>query len=417
MTFGLQSWLWVDFSMLRLSSAASGERVAVVDLKDLEALQVKALRRYLAREKSCSPFQIRIFGPHPLEDERPLDAAEDLQVMILSPLPADELRDADFLAACGAGRVDEVRRFLEELQDPGRVSGLTKAAQHDHVEVVRLLLEAFASPDAEDGEGFTPLHVAARHGCVNVLKALLEARAELDASDPQEMTPLHLAASNGCEEVVAILLESKASQEVMYVTPMHLAAARGHSRIVGMLQMPSGPAHVLTPCHLAARGGHAEVVGLLLDRRAEVNARAGVSTTALHQAAWRGQIDVAQLLLSRKADPDVAEQQQLRPLHVAARNGHVAVVRCLLDAAAAVNVTDRMQETALHKAASHGHGKVVSLLLDFGAHRELPDQHGHTPLQLAGSTEVFRLLAAQAADVAARNVRLSGMKRAKRSQL
>ena len=55
--------------------------------------------------------------------------------------------------------------------------------------------------------GTTPLHLAAEHGHMEVIRILLEHKADKDKSSPHGLTPLRLAALNGHTEVVKLLLE------------------------------------------------------------------------------------------------------------------------------------------------------------------------------------------------------------------
>ncbi|KAK1418446.1 hypothetical protein QVD17_27591 [Tagetes erecta] len=79
----------------------------------------------------------------------------------------------------------------------------------------------------------TPLHVAASHNHVEVVKFLLELKTvDLEARNMYEETPLHVAAKNGCDEVAQLLLSHGASTEakgINGVTPLHLSLS--HSLI------------------------------------------------------------------------------------------------------------------------------------------------------------------------------------------
>ena len=55
--------------------------------------------------------------------------------------------------------------------------------------------------------GTTPLHLAAEHGHMEVIRILLEHKADKDKSSPHGLTPLRLAALNGHTEVVKLLVE------------------------------------------------------------------------------------------------------------------------------------------------------------------------------------------------------------------
>ena len=56
------------------------------------------------------------------------------------------------------------------------------AAEHGHLEVVRLLFEAGADKDAADTDGSTALRFAARNGHLEVVQLLREAGADKDAA-------------------------------------------------------------------------------------------------------------------------------------------------------------------------------------------------------------------------------------------
>jgi len=87
------------------------------------------------------------------------------------------------LAAAAAGDVKQVRAILEaapELRDATDAAGknaLHLAAEHDHVDVARLMLELGASVDTETDWGATPLQWAGILGSADVGRVLIEAGA------------------------------------------------------------------------------------------------------------------------------------------------------------------------------------------------------------------------------------------------
>jgi ankyrin repeat protein len=88
-----------------------------------------------------------------------------------------------------------------------------------------------------------------------------------------------------------------------------------------------------TPLHLAARGGHRDVAELLLQRGAEVNARAegefGHGLTPLHEAARGGHREVVKLLLEHGADVNTRNDAGKSPLELAVEGGHFDVAELL----------------------------------------------------------------------------------------
>src|SRR5215467_7291804 len=67
-------------------------------------------------------------------------------------------------AAAGLGYLDRARQLLASADADGRHRALALAAQHGHVDIVRLLLDAGEDPDRYNPEGnhshSTPLHQA-----------------------------------------------------------------------------------------------------------------------------------------------------------------------------------------------------------------------------------------------------------------
>ena len=147
--------------------------------------------------------------------------------------------------------------------------------------------------------------------------------------------------------------EQQPSAEVKIRTPMrpvlHEAAKEGDLvRLTSSRAEPDcdiGKRHLgLTALHLAAAYGHTEAVALLLDRGAEIHARATSLATPLHCAAENGQTQVISQLIDSGADPHACANKGDTPLHYAAFSGRLAATKLLVARGADVHARDRVRQ-------------------------------------------------------------------------
>ena len=214
------------------------------------------------------------------------------------------------------------------------------------------------------------------------------------------------------------------------VTPLALAATNGSAPMIERLlaagadpntALPGGETVLMT----AARAGNAAAVRALLDRGADVQARASrrKGQTALMWAAAENNAAVVKLLV--EAGADVRERSRagaFSPFLFAVRGGHVAAARALLDAGAPVNEALPDGTSALVLAVINAHYELAAALLDRGADPNAAAQGwtalhqiawsrrhnagfnlpGPVPTGALDSLDLVRTLVARGADVNAR---------------
>lgn len=96
-----------------------------------------------------------------------------------------------------------------EVNSPSKnslgVTPLQSAVAGGHLEIIRLLLEAGASPNVRERGGSTPLHTAAYNGDVEIVRSLIFGGADLEAVNGDHEKPLDIALKSGHDEVVKLL--------------------------------------------------------------------------------------------------------------------------------------------------------------------------------------------------------------------
>ena len=232
-----------------------------------------------SRTASSSGFRARNIFPNGPARQVAVNAGSATQAGLASPKVAARAGKVEALLDSG--------RTVEGGEWPNGRSWtpLEGAIIGQNVEVVKALLEAGASLEAEEGSRCSPLMIAIINEVnVDVVKALLEAGASLEAEPPGEgfsLTPLDRAIRCGSRhcgnvEVIQALIDAGASLEV------------------------GGTAGTFAfrPLESAIRRGNVEVIQALIDAGASLDASgAFFSPTPLESAIRRGNVDVIKVLL------------------------------------------------------------------------------------------------------------------------
>jgi ankyrin repeat protein len=270
--------------------------------------------------------------------------------------------------------VDE-RVLLEELEEPTVSWGgpLWHAALAGDRDMVELLLDRGADPNANVYASGWPIRNAWRHKDESVKRLLLERGARLP---PHMIAELHqveearrLLAQDSSEQLAAELLEAAADSGCPEIVELAL------QRLDWPRSDPKWHWYFIQPIRgigsdQASHEGHFESMRLLLRHGIDPNI-ASLGETALHFcAAWHGDVSetervrFAVLLLNHGAKLDLRDELlQSTPLGWASRWGRVELVKLFLDRGAdPVESGAEPWARAMAWAQKLGHNHVLSLL-------------------------------------------------------
>jgi ankyrin repeat protein/outer membrane biosynthesis protein TonB len=173
--------------------------------------------------------------------------------------------DAKLMIAVKYGKIEEIKRGLEKgLKQPQRDDLLNQASRYGQTEIMSLLLEAGANPQAQDQRGRTPLMSAVQSRNAEAVRILVGTNVDVNARDQRQNTALVRAAGSFGDLVMVQTLISAGAD-------VNAADKNG-----------------MTPLIWAARWGDPQRVEALVNAGADVNARDNTGKTAMDYARSRG---------------------------------------------------------------------------------------------------------------------------------
>ncbi len=264
------------------------------------------------------------------------------------------LQGSPLCSAVGNGHFSIAKMLLDK--DPSLISRkdlvsplgwALSTKQTETINMIRLLIERGADVQEVHREyvGSTTLHLAAENQGPEVLKLLLDSGALPNAPDFYGLSPLVAAISRGTNlDNCRLLLDRGAD--------INIRDPRGG-----------------TPLLAAASYNKVDGVQFLLDHHVDVNITSlGSYGTALHVACHKGHEGIAEKLLASGADPNIINIYGDTALSLAVQDGYWQIVKLLLPHSTKIlNAQDAYGDTAIVHAARKGHLETVKLLLEAGA--------------------------------------------------
>lgn len=197
---------------------------------------------------------------------------------------------------------------------------LVKAVRSGDVAAVRALLASGVRPDAQDSEGNLALSWAVRFDRPEIITALLDAGANVNARESDGDTPLMIAATVGRKSTVETLLakgarindKDKGGHTPLILAGFGLMLKRMPETLATLLLAgnDAGAKEELDQLRKSMGNEYVEVVSLLIERGADVNARAeDCGMSALLVSAVSGDVEMVKLLLARGARLNAVDEK------------------------------------------------------------------------------------------------------------
>lgn len=121
----------------------------------------------------------------------------------------NESKTSPLILACYRGNVEVTRFLIENVRDINYSSdmgtALMAATYKNHPQLVKLLLDKKANPNAADANGTTALSLATQFKNSELIKLLLEYKADKTIKDNKGKTAFEYAVFSQNEEIINLL--------------------------------------------------------------------------------------------------------------------------------------------------------------------------------------------------------------------
>ena len=198
----------------------------------------------------------------------------------------------------------------------------------DNISSARLLLAQFASPNIQDSDLWSPLHVASFLGRRELIQLLIQFDAAPELLDVDGNLAIDYA--NGeIKQLLLAYMQTKGYDENKMIAIRTGTRKQMHTDVQAMIEqcqdLDRYNSRGVTLLHVASANGYYESAKLLVRNNAKVNIQDDRGNTPLHCASKYNHSKVTKLLLNNNANPlmknfdsdlatDLAEEDSLREL-------------------------------------------------------------------------------------------------------
>ncbi|KII64485.1 Transient receptor potential cation channel subfamily A member 1 [Thelohanellus kitauei] len=304
--------------------------------------------------------------------------------------------------ACVTNQLDNVKLLVEnnlnivDVKNQNQETPLMIVASLNRTDILNYLLQYNVDIDSTDKDQDTALFFACKKDHLESVKILLDAGAKLDRRNNDDHNPLHVAAINNALSVAGHLLSTdqidilQNSWDRNENRPIHLAVMNNHFEMVQLLVengslVDEKNASGLTPFLIAASRGYIDILKYFIDISLPLALdEDDKNNTALHLAAENGFHQSIPILVGCGVNVEYRNSHQMTALDLACSKGHYKTALALIESESSIDTGENSKHLSpLLIAAKYGHGELITLLLNRGADITKMDPSGRNCLEIA----------------------------------
>jgi ankyrin repeat protein len=299
------------------------------------------------------------------------------------------------LFGCSKSKEDLIKE-LNALNFQFNGDDFVRSAAEGDQKALGLFFAAGFDVNTPNTAGYTGLMAAAERGRLDIVKLLLDHKADPNAAGRDAGTALMLAAENNQPEIIKQLLARGADpnrQDNNGWTAVLKAAYQGNAKCIEILASHS-KLELDRALLVATLMERKDAVKVLLDNGAEVDFRASDGRTPLILAAGKGNKDIVELLLQAGADASLTDQAGQTAQTVASAKGFNDIAESLRHAPAPRGTPVAVASPSASAKAASPTGSGTPPTISDADILKMPTPSGSAPSKSPGQTAVANTAAA-----------------------
>lgn len=299
----------------------------------------------------------------------------------------------------GSKKGAETNEKKENLSEDNErnYTSLMKAAENGNIEVAKKLIEAGAEVNSRGPGGNTALMYAVANNNLEIAKLLIKEGARVDITNDKHLDIRGIAYRNNNIEIIDNLriVELPDLEKRLYEAIFEEDTKRLKQLINQGANINVKGNFGFNPLMYSIYKGKDEIAKILVEASVNVNTKIE-KMNVLSLAVVVNNKDMVEYLIEKGADVNAKAGEDMTALIWAASESNFEMVKLLIEEGAKVNQQTKKGHTALHSAVLDDKIKMARILLEAGADPYIEDEKGKSVLELAngpyGSDEMVSLL-------------------------